>query len=311
MARLPRLKVENEVGWYHLCSRVAGWLNWFPFEDRIARGKLLQTIRKYLAVYCCEAAAFCLMGNHYHLVVRFLPFTILSREELYERARLLYRDPDQVLRSRQQWQRFNRRIFDVSEFMRNVQQSYTKWYNRRYQRRGSLWGERFKSVILGGEVSILETLLYVELNPVRAAMVKRPEDWQWASAALRSLKQDDWLIPLEELISAGSSSQLCARYRALLYQRGAVAAKAATGTIPMSILRQEEARGFSRPGAYLRRLRFFSDGLYLGSRIQVEDWITELRRRGHYARRRYPVRQTVDQLIFHTLREQRTVPLHT
>jgi REP element-mobilizing transposase RayT len=309
MARLPRLKVENEVGWYHLCSRVAGWLNWFPFEDRIARRKLLETIRKYLAVYSCEAAAFCLMGNHYHLLVRFLPFAILSREELYQRARLLYRDPDQVLRSEQQWQRFNRRIFDVSEFMRNIQQSYTKWYNRRYQRRGSLWGERFKSVILGGQTSILETLLYVELNPVRAGLVQRPEDWQWGSAALRSLNQDDWLIPLEELIPELSSRRLSSDYRALLYHRGAVATKAGTGTIPGPILRQEEARGFSRPGAYLRRLRFFSDGLYLGSRIQVEDWITELRRRGHYARRRYTIRQKVDQVSFHTLREQRTIPL--
>ena len=206
MARLPRLKVENEVGWYHLCARVSGWLNWFPFEDRVARQKLLQTIRKYLAVYCCDAAAFCLMGNHYHLIVRFLPFRILSREELYERARLLYRDPDQVLQSQRQWQRFNGRIFDVSEFMRNVQQSYTKWYNRRYRRRGSLWGERFKSAILGGQQSILDALLYVELNPVRSGLVERPEDWQWSSAAVRALSQDDWLVPLEQLIPTVSSS---------------------------------------------------------------------------------------------------------
>jgi REP element-mobilizing transposase RayT len=311
MARLPRLKVENEVGWYHLCARVAGWLDWFPFEDRIARQKLLETIRKYLAVYGCDAAGFCLMGNHYHLVARFRPFCILSREELYERARLLYRDPNQVLGSRQQWQRFNRRIFDVSEFMRNVQQSYTKWYNRRYHRRGSLWGERFKSVILGGQPSILETLLYVELNPVRAGLVERPEDWQWGSAAVRTLSQDDWLIPLEELIPAVPCTRLSADYRALLYQRGAVAAKPGTGTIPLPILRLEEARGFSQPGAYRRRLRFFSDGLFLGTRIQVQDWLTELLRRGHYARRRHTIRQKVDQANFHTLREQRTIPLRT
>jgi REP element-mobilizing transposase RayT len=311
MARLPRLKVENEIGWYHLCARVAGWLNWFPFEDRIARQKLLETIRKYLAVYCCDAAAFCLMGNHYHLVVRFLPFRILPPEELDRRARLLYRDPDQVLRSRRQWQRFNRRIFDVSEFMRNVQQSYTKWYNRRYQRRGALWGERFKSVILGEEASILETLLYVELNPVRAGQVQRPEDWQWSSAALRALSQDDWLIPLEELIPEVPPSQLSAYYRELLYQRGAVATKPGTGTIPLTILRLEEARGFCQPGAYLRRLRFFSDGLFLGSRIQVEDWITELRRRGHYARRKHTIQQKVNEAIFHTLREQRMSPLRS
>jgi len=310
MARLPRLKVENEVGWYHLCARVAGWLNWFPFEDRVARQKLLQTIRKYLAVYSCDAAAFCLMGNHYHLIVRFLPFCILSREELYERACLLYRDPNQVLRSERQWQRFNRRIFDVSEFMRNIQQSYTKWYNRRYRRRGPLWGERFKSALLGEQQSILETLLYVELNPVRAGLVERPEDWQWSSAAMRALSQDEWLIPLEQLIPTISSSGLFADYRALLYHRGAVATKSATGTIPLAVLRMEEACGFSKAGAYLRRLRFFSDGLVLGTQIQIQDWITELRRRGHYARRKHGIRHKVGQATLHTLREQRTIPIH-
>ena len=311
MARLPRLKVEDEVGWYHLCARVAGWLNWFPFEDPVARRKLLETIRKYLAVYCCDAAAYCLMGNHYHLVARFLPFRILSREELYGRACLLYRDPDQVFRSPQQWQRFNRRIFDVSEFMRNIQQSYTKWYNRRYDRRGSLWGERFKSVILGGRVSLLESVLYVELNPVRAGMVERPEQWQWSSAASGGHARRDWLIPLEELLPGVGSSQVSSEYRALLYQRGAVATKPGRGRIPPTILQREEACGFSQPGAYLRRLRFFSDGLILGTRIQVEDWITQLRRRGHYIRRRHSIRQKVDQVSFHTLREQRTLPLRT
>ena len=195
--------------------------------------------------------------------------------------------------------------------MRNVQQSYTKWYNRRYRRRGSLWGERFKSAILGGQQSILDALLYVELNPVRSGLVERPEDWQWSSAAVRALSQDDWLVPLEQLIPTVSSSGLFTDYRALLYHRGAVATKPATGTIPLAILRLEEARGFSTPGAYLRRLRFFSDGLYLGSRIQVQDWITELRRRGHYARRRQGIRHQVDRATFYTVREQRTIPIAT
>ena len=153
MARLPRLKVENDVGWYHLCARVAGWLDWLPLEDPLARQQLLRTLRKYLSVYFCQAAAFCLMGNHYHLIVRFSEFRHLTQEELYRRAQQLYADPDQVLRSPRQWQRFHRRLFDVSEFMRNLQQAYAKWYNRHYDRRGSFWGERFKSSILSDDVS--------------------------------------------------------------------------------------------------------------------------------------------------------------
>jgi len=309
MARLPRLKIENDTGWYHLCARVAGWLDWLPFdEDPMAREQLLRTLRKYLQVYFCQAAGFSLMGNHYHLVVRFSKFRPLSSQQLYRRAQQLYPHPHRVLRSPRQWQRFHRRLFDVSEFMRNVQQSYAKWYNRHYQRRGSFWGERFKSSILGDSNALLNALIYVELNPVRAGLVERPEDWRWSSASLRLLGQDDWLIPLEELMTDGSDPEtLCADYRALLYHRGAIRTKPNSSVIREDLLRQEQARGFHRAGAYCKRLRFFTDGLVLGSRLQVEHWIRDLRRRGHYLRRRHPIRQQVDQAVLYTLREQRQV----
>lgn len=310
MARLPRLKVESEVGWYHLCARVAGWLDWYPFEDRVAREKLLEIIRKYVAAYFCEVAGLCLMGNHYHLVVRFSGFRQVSQEELYARACRLYAYPDRVLRWPEQWQRLHRRLFDVSEFMRNVQQSYTKWYNRHYDRRGCLWGERFKSSILADEEALLNALLYVELNPVRAGLVQRPEDWRWSSAAMRVVGQDSWLMGLEELpVWSWTSESVYGEYRKLLYHRGAVAGEAGRGRTQKSFLSQEETRGFSRPGAYRRRLRFFTEGLVLGTRIQVEDWITHLQRRGYYLRRRHSIVQKVDQAIVHTLREQRKVPL--
>lgn len=310
MARLPRLKVENGIGWYHLCARVAGHLNWFPFEDRLAREKLLETIRKYLAAYCCDLAAYCLMGNHYHLILRFQPYRILSQEELFQRAARLYPNPHRVLRNQQHWQRFNTRIFDLSEFMRNVQQSYTRWYNQHYHRRGSLWSERFKSVLLGDQQSILDTLLYVELNPVRARLVERPEDFRWSSAALRTRSQNHFLIPLPELGFATPTKLSYADYRTRLYYRGSVSCQPAAGTIPTSILQREEARGFAKPGAYLQRLPFFSDGLSLGPCTQIQAWISKLRRRGYYLRRKQAIRHRVDQATFYTVREQRSLPRH-
>lgn len=306
MARLPRLKVEGEIGWYHLCSRVAGWIDWLPFEDPLARQQLLRTFKKYLSVYFCQAAGFCLMGNHYHLIVRFLPFRHLSQEELYRRAQLLYAEPDRVFRTPLQWQRFHRRLFDVSEFMRNLQQSYAKWYNRHYDRRGSFWGERFKSSILADEQSLLNALIYVELNPVRAGLVDRPEQWQWSSACLRCLRQDSWLIPLQELLAGETDpEELYRDYRGMLYYRGAVQTHAQEGVIPAHILREEAARGFPRSGAYRQRLRFFTEAMVLGTQLQVEKWIRQLRSQGYYLRRRYSIAQHVDQFTHYTLREQR------
>ena len=309
MARLPRLKVEDGVGWYHLWSRVAGWLDWFPFEeDPMAREKLLQMIRTYVSAYFCEAAGFCLMGNHYHLVVRFEEYRDVSAQELYERAERIYRKPERVLKTPRQWRRFHRRLFDVSELMRNLQQSYAKWYNRRYRRRGSFWAERFGSSLLADEEAVLEALLYVELNPVRGGLVGRPEQWRWSSAHLRSLREDSWLLGLEQLWgdSGEDPERLYAHYRDLLYHRGAVETKPGSGVIRPELLQREQSQGFRRPGAYLQRLRFFTEGLVLGGYLQVEDWIRDLRRRGYYLRRKHPIRQQVDQVTFYTLREQRT-----
>ena len=193
--------------------------------------------------------------------------------------------------------------------MRNVQQCYTKWYNRHYGRRGGLWGERFKSSILADQEALLNALLYVELNPVRASLVEHPEDWRWSSAALREVGEDSWLMRLEDMGVWSRSEDVMREYRGLLYHRGEVATRPGTVRIGQDLLDRERNRGLGRPGAYRRRLGFFTQGLVLGSRLQVEDWITQLRRRGYYLRRRYSIRQKVGQATLHTLREQRGVPL--
>ncbi len=305
MARMPRIKRIDEDGWYHLCARVAGRSGWFPFEDPLARKKLLMLIKKYLGVFFCEAAGFCLMGNHYHLVSKFEAFRTLSREELYQRALKLYKNPNAVLVSDRQWERFNRRIFDVSEFMRSLQSEYAKWYNRTYDRKGAFWGDRFKSVLLGEYESIIDAVLYVELNPVRARLVERPEDWRWSSASLRAIGNDGWLTALKELIPEVDESDVESNYKYRLYYRGSVQTKAGTGFIPAKIIAAEAEKGYMRPGAFSQRIKFFTEGLVVGSEIQIKDWITKMRREMYYLRRRHPISHRLDDAIHYTLREQR------
>ena len=246
MARMPRIKRIDEDGWYHLCARVAGRSGWFPFEDPLARRKLLMLIKKYLEVFFCEAAGFCLMGNHYHLISKFEAFRPLSREELYQRALKLYKNPNAVLVSDRQWERFNRRLFDISEFMRSLQSEYAKWYNRTYDRKGAFWGDRFKSVLLGENQSIMDAVFYVELNPVRAKLVERPEDWSWSSAYLREIGDDGWLTPLSKLIPAAAEYDAESNYKYRLYYRGGIQTKAGTGFIPARIIESEAEKGFRK-----------------------------------------------------------------
>ena len=121
------------------------------------------------------------MGNHYHLLLWFDERREMNRDELFKRAQLLY--PEALLKGwlRANWQRFEERIFDVSEFMRNFQAAVARWYNYTFSRRGRFWAERFKSTLLESDEQMIDCLLYVELNSVRAGIVTHPEEYEGSS----------------------------------------------------------------------------------------------------------------------------------
>jgi hypothetical protein len=66
------------------------------------------------------------------------------------------------------------------------------------------WADRFKSVYLENEAAVLDCMLYVELNPVRAGLVELPEDWRGSSFFLRDIGKADWLMPLSEILDQPS-----------------------------------------------------------------------------------------------------------
>jgi len=71
------------------------------------------------------------------------------------------------------------RMGDVSEFMKEFKQRFSKWYNIRHQRFGTLWAERFRSVLVEDESGVLETVsAYIDLNAVRAGLVEDPKDYR-------------------------------------------------------------------------------------------------------------------------------------
>ena len=110
-------------------------------EDRIA---LLEVVGQALSRFDAEALAYCLMGNHYHF----------------------------VLHTRQA---------NLSLLMRHINGVYTQTYNRRHDKVGHLFQGRFKAIIVDRDAYLLEVCRYVDLNPVRARMVKKPAAWTWSS----------------------------------------------------------------------------------------------------------------------------------
>ena len=76
------------------------------------------------------------------------------------------------------------RMGDVSEYMKTVKQRFSVWYNRNHRRFGTLWADRFKSVLVEGKGNPLQTMAaYIDLNPVRAGIVDDPKDYRFCGYA--------------------------------------------------------------------------------------------------------------------------------
>ncbi len=244
------------------------------------------------------------MGNHYHLVCVFEAFRTLSREELWRIAETFYSDPkyQPYLRwNDQDWERFNRRLFNVSELMRNIQSGFARWFNRRHHLKGRFWADRFRST---ESENLQETAFYVDLNAVRAHLCRLPDQWRFSSAWMRRHGDDDWLMPLEQLMGGFCEREEAERmYWVLLYWRGTQSKKETDATIPVEVAQRMEREGFPR-GCYLDSIPAFSRGRVVGSFDIVQQSLDDCRNRGLYTRRKHAVPLGVGRL--YALREQRS-----
>ena len=307
MARQARLKVSGEMAWYHVYASVAAVRGEYPLQKPLCREQLMNLLKFYASGYCCDVAALCLMGNHWHAILRFEKPRKLSKAELMERALRLYPRSEDKLKawSPEQWKRFEERLFDVSELMRNIQAGFARWYNRTFNRKGRFWAERFKSTILADSEAIRDAILYVELNGVRAGLAQRPEEFEGSSAYLRELKQDGWLLPLSAFLDRGPRAfgTLFTQYKSLLYHRGAVPTKEGQAAISPELLALEGQRGFERSGGFLKQLRYYTDGLLIGAERVVREQLSRMQASGDYERRLNPIEQREARQF--SLREQR------
>jgi len=142
---------------------------------------LFKLIKRLSSVYFTEVIGYCLMGNHFHLLVRMHPGEEYSDEEIKKRFSLLYGDDKnrnlgdgQIPSLREKWA-------DLSQYVKEIKQTFSRFYNRLHNRKGFFWSERFKSVIVDNGDTLINCLAYVDLNPVRAGLVKKPEDYRWCS----------------------------------------------------------------------------------------------------------------------------------
>jgi len=287
MARMPRgIELDHE-GQYHLRGQAAGPKGHYPLQDKANAEKLLEIIRHFTALYFCAVAGLELMGSHYHLVCRFQAFRVLSQEDLLKLAEAFYPGAYKPYLGwgPADWARFNRRLFNVSELMRNIQQAFTRWYNSRNGRKGSFWADRFGST---ESDNLVETVFYIELNAVRAELVTRPEQWRYSSAWMRRNREAGWLMPLGELMDCADPAQAEKLYWATLYWRGTQPSKETDALIPVELAERMAREQFER-GCYLTRRDFFTRGRKIGTRAEIESSLKSCRERGIYRHRTHPL----------------------
>ena len=147
--------------------------------------------------------AYCFMSNHIHVLLEVVPPPAegLTDVELLRRLRANHTEAAvaevavELAEARKAvedgladetkvaaiHERFTYRMHDLSEFMKGFMQSYTQWHNTVHKRKGHLWEDRFKSVIVEDGVACRTMAAYIDLNPVRAGMVDDPAGYRWSS----------------------------------------------------------------------------------------------------------------------------------
>lgn len=96
----------------------------------------------------------------------------------------------------------------ISRLMQYLGRRYVPYVNHQYRRSGTLWEGRFKSSLVQGETYLLVCQRYIELNPVRAAMVETPGDYRWSSYRHNALGEGDaTLSPHPEYLRLGATAE--------------------------------------------------------------------------------------------------------
>ena len=186
---------------YHVHSRVVDRRFVLGTEEKEKFRTLMRMQENFTG---CRALSYCLMDNHFHILLEVPPMAEggISDEKLLKRLSAIYGEAfvasvakeladartavyasDSGMNEAVEaiHKRFTYRMQDLGEFMKGLLQRFTQWFNRVHSRTGTLWEDRFKSLIVEDGVAARTISAYIDLNPVRAGMVKDPAEHRWSS----------------------------------------------------------------------------------------------------------------------------------
>ena len=338
--------VKPEI--YHTLGRVVGRGFLLGEEEREHFRMLMRMCEKFTG---CRVLTYCLMSNHFHILLEVTPVPEggISDALLLERLGVFYGEAQvaaiakemeeaAAVRERGEFElppldeggipltreeelaagrreaaarveeirhRYTRRMHDLSWFMKSLLERFTKWFNGKHSRSGTLWEDRFKSVIVESGVAARTMAAYIDLNPVRAGMVSDPADYRWSGygeavggGAKGNGKKARYGLILtvqnpetRDQIAMDSWKEVSRVYRramglALVRKSGRVGA-VISGHATMNEAEYLEGATADRlhlpdlgmAGMLSKRVRYFTDGAVIGSKAFVNEAFDEARQR--------------------------------
>ncbi len=191
---------ETKPAIYHCVSRAIERRFAFGVEEKERFRTLMRMLENFTG---CRVLSYCLMCNHIHILLEVppMPKDGISDGDFLKRLSVLYGEafvadvagqldaarheggavggnPERVAEIKG---RFTYRMHDLGEFMKGLMQRFTQWFNGKHKRKGGLWEDRFKSVIVESGIAARTMAAYIDLNPVRAGIVEDPAEYRWSS----------------------------------------------------------------------------------------------------------------------------------
>ena len=287
-----RLLLEGESAVYHVMSRTALKEHLFGPKEKEVFCALLRQQADFCGI---EVLTFCVMRNHFHILARVAPVEHLPDEELLRRYANYYgceRVPRSVWspeelgavladggeRAERARNRVLERMGNLPAFMRELKQRFTIWFNAKHSNDGTVWGARYKSVLVEDDAATLaKVAAYIDLNPVRAGIAGDPADYRWCGYAQAVAGVREAQKGVSGLFASDQRTYTEAMrdYRLVLFGKGYLT-KGTVGKDEGRISAERMREVIDSGGALslqelLRvRARYFSDGMILGSKAFLE-----------------------------------------
>ena len=193
--RYPRLLLRAQGNHFHVVSRIVGRAFFIGEREKGVFHGIMRRLEKYAGV---QVLSYCLMDNHVHLLLRTeeIDGDAIGDGELIRRIGGMYskglarelewqldhwrkkESPKQIAYWRE---RYLDRLGNLSEFMRLLKNNFSKWFNAVNDRCGVLWEDRYKVVLVEESAAVLMKIAaYIDLNPVRAGLVRDPGKYRWS-----------------------------------------------------------------------------------------------------------------------------------